>query len=433
MRDRLNDAFKLMVTLKDATSPFHTVRNAEEKLRFEGFEELNPEDSWSLKRGGKYYVDIYGTTLFAFTVGEQFDISKGVRISAAHTDWPCLRVKPSPEIINNGYAALNVEVYGGPILNTWLDRPLSIAGRVTVKGDNPFSPRYVLVDFKRSILTIPNLPIHLNKEVNKGIELNKQTDLAPILGMVSDELEKDSFFIKLLGEEAKVDPEDIIFFDLYIYNTDASHFLGMNTEFISSPRLDNTTGVEACINGILESDNSDTLNIAVLFDNEEIGNRTKQGADSAITNIILERIMESLGVSREEYLSSIFRSTMLSVDVAHGMHPCHPEKYDVTTKALLNEGLVIKTNSNQSYVTDGASIGIVKAICENNDIPYQMYANRSDAAGGSTLGSVASAFTAIKAVDVGVPILAMHSARELMGAKDMAALNELVINFFNTK
>lgn len=429
MRDKLNDSFNLMITLKDATSPFHTVRNAAEKLRFAGFEELKPEDSWKLDRGGRYYVDIYGTTLFAFTIGENFDADNGVRLAAAHTDWPCLRVKPAPEIIKNGYATLNVEVYGGPILNTWLDRPLSIAGRVTVKGENEFSPRNILVDFKRSILTIPNLAIHLSK----GLELNKQVDLSPIIGMIGEQLDKDDYFIKMLADEVKVKPEDIVFFDLYIYNTDSSQLMGINCDFISSPRLDDTTGVEACINGILESDNADSLNVSILFDNEEIGSCTKQGAGSVITGVILEKIMESLGVSREKYLSSLFKSTMLSIDVAHGIHPNHPEKYDVTSTAVLNKGIVIKTNSNQSYATDGASVGIVKAICDNNDIPYQMYANRSDVVGGSTLGSIAAAFTAVQTVDIGVPVLAMHSARELMGVKDMAALNELVINFFNTK
>lgn len=433
MKDNLKDAFNLMVTLKDATSPFHTVKNAAEKLKSAGFEELEPWNGWELNRGGRYYVNIYDTTIFAFTIGENYNVNNGMRLAAAHTDWPCLRVKPSPDIVKNGYAALNVEVYGGPILNTWLDRPLSIAGRITVKGENEFSPKNIYVDFKRSILTIPNLAIHLNKEVNKGVELNRQIDLSPVIGMINEQLTSNNYFINMLADEAEIDAEDILFFDLYIYNTDAGHFLGMNAEFISSPRLDDTIGVEACINGILKSDNADSLNIAVLFDNEEIGSCTKQGAGSVITSVILEKIMEALSISRQEYLSSLFKSIMLSVDVAHGIHPNHPEKYDLTSTAVLNKGIVIKTNSNQSYATDGASVGIVKAICDNNNIPYQMYANRSDVAGGSTLGSIAAAFTAVQTVDIGVPILAMHSARELMGAMDMTALNKLLISFFNTK
>lgn len=433
MRDVLNDAFMLMVNLKASVSPFHAVKNAEDKLENSGFRRLMADDIWNLERGGRYFVNVYGSTLFAFTIGENFKSGNGLRLAAAHTDWPCLRIKPNPEVIKNDYAALNIEVYGGPILNSWLDRPLSIAGRVTIAGDNEFSPKEMFVDFKRSILTIPNVAIHLNREVNKGIELNKQNDLLPVIGMIEEQLDRDNYFINMLSEELKVRPEDIIFFDLYVYNNDGCQLLGMNSDFISSPRLDNVTGIESCINGILSSDNPDSINISILFDNEEIGSRTKQGAGSVITGIIIERIMNSLGISRDEYLSLLFKSMMLSVDVAHGMHPHHPEKYDVTSKALLNHGVAIKTNSNQSYATDGNVVGTVKEICENNGIPYQVLANRSDIAGGSTLGSIASAFTAIQTVDIGVPILAMHSARELMGAKDMAALNELVISFFNTR
>ena len=432
MRDFLNDAFKLMMTLKACVSPFHAVKNAEEKLMNNGFERLYIEDLWSLECGGRYFVNVYGSTLFAFTIGQNYKSSSGVRIAAAHTDWPCLRIKPNPEVVKNGYAAVNVEVYGGPIINTWLDRPLSIAGRVTVKGENEFAPKSVLVDFRRSLLTIPNIAIHLNREINKGVELNKQNELLPIIGMIEDELNNKNYFMELLAEEAKVRAEDILSYDLYVYNADASQLLGMSSDFISSPRLDNVTGIEACINGILSSDNKDSVNMSILYDNEEIGSRTKQGAGGIITGAVLEKLMYAVGISREEYLASLFKSMMLSVDVAHGMHPHHPEKYDITSKALLNGGIAIKTNSNQNYATDGMSIGVVKGICETNGIPYQMLANRSDIAGGSTLGAISSAFTAIATVDIGVPLLAMHSARELMGAKDMAYANELVIDFFNT-
>lgn len=431
MREAISDAFRLMMTLKSCVSPFHAVKYAEDKLTAAGFDRLNMYETWNIEKGGKYFVNVYDTTLFAFTVGQNFDYTNGIRIAAAHTDWPCLRIKPNPETERSGYAALNVEVYGSPILNTWLDRPLGIAGRVTVKGENSFNPESRLVDFKRGVLTIPNLAIHLNRDVNKGTELNKQTDMLPLAGMIADELSKDGYFIKMLAEEVHVKPEDILFYDLCVYNTDASQTIGMQSDFISSPRIDNISGVEACLNGILASDNSDTINVAVLYDNEEIGSRTKQGAGSVITDIVLENIMTGLGFSRDEYLSSLFKSLMLSVDVAHGVHPYHPEKYDITSKTVLNSGVAVKTNANQSYATDGNVIGIIKSVCDKNEIPYQVIANRSDIVGGSTLGSIASAFTAIRTVDVGIPVLAMHSARELMGIKDMAALNELTERFYN--
>ena len=431
MDDYLKAAFNLMINLKASVSPFHTVKYAKEWLSEAGFEELAVQELWKLERGGRYYADIYGTTLFAFCVGEDFTPQEGLKIATAHTDWPCLRIKPAAEVVKDNYKALNVEVYGGPILNTWLDRPLSIAGRVAVRNAEN-ETRNVFVDFKRSILTIPNLAIHMNRDVNKGVELNKQTHMLPVMGMSCEGENEKNYFMDMLAKEINADRDDILYYDLYVYNNDAAQLLGADSDFISSPRIDNVTGVNACINAIIAAANSKNISMAVLYDNEEIGSETKQGAGSAITEIIIEKIMCALGISREEYLAMIFKSMILSIDVAHGAHPHYPEKNDITSKTSLNKGVVIKTNANQSYATDADAIGKIKLICEQNDIPYQIFANRSDIRGGSTLGSIVSAFTAMSTVDIGVPILAMHSARELMGVKDMAALNELTVQFFNS-
>lgn len=424
----------LLYFIQNATSPFQVVEEARCLLHEAGFEELDFGQPWKLTPGRSYYAVPYGTTLFAFSIGKDFREGDAVHLACAHTDHPCLRVKPKAEMCDHDYLKLDVEVYGGAILNTWLDRPLSIAGKVTLKSGDLYHPFTCLVDFKRPLLTIPNLAIHMNRDVNKGTELNKQTEMLPIIGMMREDLEKDHFFIKLLADECKANPSDLLDFDLYIYNAEEGCTLGMNEELISSPRLDNLTSCYACLTAITTScvmtEISDRLNVIALYDNEEIGSRTKQGANSMITNLLFDKIYDGLSYNHARLADSYFHSMMLSLDVAHAYHPNFGQKNDPNLIAKCGQGLILKLNYSQRYATDTEAIGIVEQLCQANDIPYQKYVNRSDITGGGTLGTITSSFLPMKTVDLGVGILAMHSARELMGSADQVALNTLVYCFF---
>lgn len=415
--------------IKEATSPFHVVKKSASLLEEAGFEKIEVTKEWNLEKGKSYYTTPYGSVLFAFTIPE--DIENGnFRIAAAHTDHPCLRIKPVAEIYEGAYLRIDTGIYGGPILNTWLDRPLSIAGKVSLKSEDLFHPKSKLVDFKRPILTIPNLAVHLNSEINKGIELNKQTDMIPLAGMVNEELNKKNYFIKYLAKELQVEPEDILDFDLYVYNAEPGEIIGMNEEFISSPRLDNLTSVFACVKGIINSIRANGINVIALFDNEEIGSLTKQGANSNLMTIVLEKIYDSFDFKHSSFYEAIMRSFLLSTDVGHCLHPNKPEKNDPVNKNVLNAGLLIKLDINHKYSSDSESIAVIQQICLANNIEYQKFINRSDIVGGSTLGAMVSAKLPMNAVDIGVPLLAMHSARELMGRKDQESLNSLIKTFF---
>ena len=426
----ISDAEKLLQLTDKARSPFHCIKEAKSQLSEAGFLELSLGEEWKLSENSAYYVDCYGSSLVAFRIHSVKDPREGFRLSAAHTDWPCLRIKPNPECTEGKYLKLNVETYGGLILNTWLDRPLSIAGRVVLKGSSPFTPKICLVDFDRVLLTIPNVAIHQNRKVNEGIELNRQTDMLPLLGMIEDGLNQDHFFLELLAKELHCSREEILDFELSVYNRDPGQVFGRNGEFISSPRLDDLTSVQACLTGIIEGKRTNGINVAALFDHEEIGNRTKEGAASVLLSRILEKIYESLGISRKEYVDACFNSLLLSVDVGHGIHPNKTGVYDITNQIYLNEGFVLKMAAAQSYTTDSAGIAVVEGLCQKYEIPYKKFVNRSDLRGGGTLGSVASTLLPAMAVDVGVPLLAMHSAREMMGAKDQKALTDLLRAFY---
>lgn len=418
---------ELTALLREGVSPFHTVAYAKKLLDSCGFQELPLGARWELSAPGRYYVDGYGSTLAAFTLGEQ--PSHSLRILSSHTDWPCLKVKPAPELPAGNYGRLNTEVYGGPILNTWLDRPLSLAGRVCLKGEDPFRPVVRLLDFKRPLLTIPNLAIHLNREVNRGVELNRQTDLAPVLTLLQDQLEREDYFLRLLEQETGSSREEILDYEFCIYNWDAPALIGVREELLSAPRLDNLTSVHACLSAICCGEQPEGIRLAVLFDNEEVGSATKQGADSALLGRILEKIYLSLGLSRCDYLDGLSRGLFLSMDVAQGLHPNHPEKYDPKNQASLGSGVAIKLDASQTYATDAAAVSVIEGLCREKGIPYRKFSNRSDIRGGSTLGSISSAVLAMPTVDIGVPLLAMHSSRELIAAEDQTALVRLAQEF----
>lgn len=423
--------------LKKGVSPVQAVSACEERLEKAGFERLDYKEEWKLCAGGKYYVNHHDTTLFAFTVGKDWGeyMMPQIRIAAAHTDFPCLRIKPSADVSSGGYAQVNVEVYGGAILNTWLDRPLGIAGRVAVKSDNVFAPIVREFVSEKNLLTIPNLAIHMNREVNKGIELNKQTDMLPLLGLVADDIlpekqRKTEYFLGFLANELGVEKEDILDFELTIFCKEEAQYIGLEDDFISSPRLDNLNSCAALVSGIIDAERSEGLNMIALFDHEEIGSHSKQGAGSILLHDMLLRILKTIG--REKTAErDLYQSMILSVDVAHGLHPNQAGKMDITNKPILGKGFCIKEASSQSYATDCEAVAIIQQICEEKKIPYQKFVNRSDMAGGGTLGSIASALLPVKTVDIGIPLLAMHSARELMASADQQTLKDLVEAYFS--
>ena len=413
-----------------ATTPHQAVAAGADYLKEKGFEELTLGRSFDIKKGGKYYLTAYSTSLIAFTVGAETKENQAFHVAAAHTDHPCLHIKPKAEMAPGKYLKIDTEVYGGPILNTWLDRPLSVAGRVALKGEDIYHPEIKLVDFARPIATIPNLAIHFNRKVNEGIELNKQSDMLPIIGLFEESMNKDNYFLELLAKECGVAAEDILDFDLYVYALEAGCYVGVNEEMISAPRLDNLTSCFSLLSGISGEVRKDGINVAILFDHEEIGSRSKQGADSALLQMVLEKIYVALGFDKNALSDSIFNSFLFSVDVAHAVHPHHPEKYDPVNQAHFNEGIVLKLNSNQRYTFDTEAVAIAQGICDVSGVKYQKFANRSDVAGGGTLGPIISGWLPMKTVDIGVPILAMHSARELMGKKDQEYLEMLMKGFF---
>ena len=424
----MNEQTVLFDLLKEGVSPAHVVKSCEKRLEDTGFEKIAYEKEWNLKAGGRYYVDHHDTTLFAFTIPEdemKKEEKPAVRIAAAHTDFPCLRIKPSCDVVTNRYAQVNIEVYGGAILNTWLDRPLGVAGRVAVRGNDPFVPEMKYFASEKNLLTIPNLAIHMNREVNKGVELNKQIDMIPVAGLLAEEEKNADYFLSFLAKELSVAKEDILDFELSVYCKEQPEYVGVADDFISSPRLDNLTSCAALVSGILDAERKDGINLIALFDHEEIGSSTKQGAASPLTDRILEKIYLSLGYSRSEFLDSLFGGFLLSLDVAHAYHPNKGEKYDPKDRVPLNGGVGLKLAVSQAYATDASHVSVIERICRRNHIPYRKFSNRSDIKGGSTLGSISSCLLTMPAVDAGVAILAMHSAREMMGVKDQWALAEL--------
>ncbi|MCR5153587.1 MAG: M18 family aminopeptidase [Lachnospiraceae bacterium] len=423
----------LLDYLKEATAPHQAVAAGISILKKSGFKELSLTEEFKVAPGGKYFLTAAGTTLIAVTIGKDVAKDQKFHIAAAHTDHPCLHIKPKAELAGGDYLKLDVEVYGGPILNTWLDRPLSIAGRVALRSDDIYKPELRLVDFKRPLVTIPNLAIHMNRKVNEGVELNKQNDMLPILGAINkdgDEKQDKEYFLTLLAKELKVKKEDILDFDLYVYNTEEGSFVGAEEDMISAPRLDNLTSCYAILEGITSGERANGINVGVLFDHEEIGSRSKQGADSAMLKMVLEKIYAGLGFSTDALNNSILSSFLFSVDVAHAVHPAHTEKYDPVNVGYFNSGIVLKLNSNQKYTFDTEAVAIAQALCEKGGVKYQKFANRSDVAGGSTLGPIISGWLPMKTVDIGVPILAMHSARELMGRKDQEYMEKLMKTFY---
>lgn len=421
---------KLFEMLRASVTPFMCVKECERRLAEADFEEINYKDAWKLVPGGKYYMSHHDSTLFAFTIGKNYQPTDMLRMAAAHTDYPCLRIKSNPDFQTNGYAQINVEVYGAPILNTWLDRPLGVAGRVALRSENPFQPKMVFYRSEKPVMTIPNLAIHMNRNINSGVEINNQIDLMPILDILSAEQKDTKYFMSFLAKELEVDEKEILDFELSVFLMEEPMYIGVEDTMISAPRLDNQTSVSALVSAIMDGERADGINLIALFDHEEVGSRSKQGAASVLLHDMILRILKNLGATEEEVDRCFYNAMLLSLDVAHAVHPNRAGKMDITNKPVFGKGFCIKQTCVQNYATDAQAAAIVCQICDGKGIPYQRFVNRSDERGGSTLGAIASAFTAVQTVDIGIPILAMHSSRELMGAADQDALKDVVTEYF---
>lgn len=430
--DKNTLSLDLMNFIDSSPTPFHVVENIENELIQHGFEMLLPEASWPIQKGGKYFIKRNQSAIFAFKVGTGEPEVDGVKLISAHSDSPCFKIKPSPEMLSDGhFIKLNTEVYGGPILSTWLDRPLSIAGRVITKASKTLHPNHHLVNFEQPLLVIPNLAIHLNRSVNEGVELNKQIDMLPLLGIVNQTINHNNLLINLIEKHTGIKKEDILDFDLFVYPFESSVLAGLNGELISAARLDDLAMVHAGLQALVSSEDNAATQMLCIFDNEEVGSVSKQGAGAPFLRHIFERLLFKLGKDTEDLHRTIYQSFMISADMAHSVHPNRAEKYDPVLHPLINKGPVIKTHAGQKYTTDADSSAVFAAVCRDNGIPYQQFVNRSDAQGGSTLGNISSTQLDVRTVDVGSPMLAMHSARELAGVEDHYWMTKAFEAFFN--
>ncbi len=420
-----NDSEQLIEFLENAPTCFHAVSLMSGMLDGSGFAALAENEKWSLQNGGRYYVTRGGSSLIAFAVPEQG--IKGMRILASHSDSPTFKIKENPEMeTENHYIRLNVEGYGGMLCAPWFDRPLSVAGRVVVREDKTGTLRPVLVNIKRDLLLIPSLAIHMNREANNGYKYNAQKDMLPLYGDITA---KDTF-LRAIAEAAGVNAEDILGHDLFLYNRQRGSIWGSSGEFLSCGRIDDLQCAFASMQGFLAGQKSEFLAVHCVLDNEEVGSGTKQGAASTFLYDTLTRIHESLGYTREDYLIHLADSFMISADNAHAVHPNHTDKADPGNRPYLNGGIVIKFNANQKYCTDGVSAAMFRDICREAGVPVQTFANRSDMAGGSTLGNISNTRVALNTVDIGLPQLAMHSPYETAGVRDTGYLIRAAEIFF---
>ena len=416
-------AEQLLAFIEKSPSCFHAIKNMKDILLAEGFAQLREEDKWEIVNGGKYFVTRNDSSIVAFTIPETG--FTGYRIMASHSDSPTFKIKENPEMeVDNKYVKLNVERYGGMLCAPWFDRPLSVAGRVIVKEGDSFVTK--LVDVDRDLLMIPNLAIHMNREVNDGYKYNAQVDMLPLYGDISS---KDTF-MKTIAKAAGVKEEDILGHDIFLYNRVKGSIWGANEEFVSSSRLDDLQCAFSSLQGFLKGEKKEYVAVHCVLDNEEVGSGTKQGAASTFLYDTLVRVNECLGLSYEEYLRGLAKSFMLSADNAHAVHPNHKEVADPVNRPYMNEGIVIKHSANQKYCTDGVSAAIFKDLCREAGVPFQTFTNRSDILGGSTLGNISNTKVALNAVDIGLPQLAMHSPYETAGVKDTCYLIQAAEKFF---
>lgn len=402
-------------------TPFHAVETVSSVLNDAGFQQLDEFDRWSVDFGGKYYVTRNGSSLIAFSVPEG-DFS-GFMITAAHDDSPCFKIKANPEISENGYIRISSEGYGGMLCAPWMDRPLSVAGRIAVRAGEGF--RMVNVDLKKPCVVIPSVAIHMNREANNNTGYNKAVDMLPLY---CSEDSSVSPLITAVANEAGVQEDDIISSDLYVYNPQEGVEWG---DYISAPRLDDLQCVYGCLQGFVNARAIDSFPVFCMFDNEEVGSTTKQGADSSFLTDVIDGICASLNISDEEKRRHLALSMMISADNAHAVHPNHPEFRDRNHSVYMNKGIVVKYNANQKYTSDAVSTALFKCVCDRAGVPVQYYANRADMAGGGTLGNISNSHLSLNTVDIGLPQLAMHSCFETAGTLDTGYLVTAITEFYS--
>ena len=436
MNDFQKTAKEMLDFIEKSPTCFHAVANIGAMLEEAGYVRLRENEEWKLVKGGKYYTERNDSSVIAFAIPT--GTVKGFHMAAAHSDSPCFKVKEKPELtVEDHYMRLNTEKYGGMILSTWMDRPLSVAGRLAVRGTDGIQSRLVNID--RDLCVIPNVAIHMNREMNKGVEYNPQVDMLPLFADVAFDTdaagtaetadgpqEKPA----LAAEAAGVDAEAILGEDLFLYTRQEGRFLGAEGEFVLAPRLDDLQCAFTSMKGFLVAENEQNINVYACFDNEEVGSGTKQGAASTFLYDVLWRMNKALGKNEEEFHRAVAGSFMLSCDNAHAVHPNYRQKTDATNCVYMNDGIVIKSHAGQKYTSDAVSVAVFRMICEKAGVPLQYFSNRSDEAGGSTLGNIAMTQVSMNTVDIGLPQLAMHSAYETAGVKDTEYMVKAVATFY---
>ena len=428
----MNNYIESLLQFMDASvCNFLAVDTIKQMLSKNGYVEKRIEQPLQCQPGDKFFVTKNDSAIFAIKIGSRPISETGFKIITAHSDSPCFRIKPHPEMLSGDrLVRLNTEVYGGPILYTWFDRPLSLAGRVILRGESALKPVTRLLKIDEPILMIPHLAIHFNRSVNEGNPLSKQKDMLPILTRISESLSANGLLVNYIAKSLNVAVDDILDFDLFLYNTQPATLTGLNKEFVMSGRLDDLSMAHAAITAIIEATDDDATCISAIFDNEETGSGTKQGAHSPVLSNLLRRIAECQGVNFDGFCQAVGRSFMISADNAHAFHPNYAEKYDPTNHPALGGGPVIKINANCKYMTDAHSAAIFKSLCDEAGAPCQYFVNHSDVAGGSTLGNIFTGQLDIEGVDVGNPLLAMHSACETGSTDDHINMIRAFKQFF---
>lgn len=427
--DSMYSDSKFKEFVEKSVTPFHCMLYSEKILKEKGFCELKSGVRWKLERGGKYYWIFNDSYLFAFSVGRKWCEGQGFRIATAHGDSPCFRVRSGADKQLGEYIFLNTEGYGGANFTSWIDRPLSVAGRVSVKSNDYMKPQSKIFDFERAVAIIPSIPVHFTKEDYEFQRKNSKR--IPLFGIGENKEMSGKMFERAVADKLNIKPEDILDYELYAYHSAKCEIVGINGEMLVGPRLDNQTGVYGIISALSMAENKEGICAAVIFDNEEVGNISKNGAFTNMTNMILRLIYEELGCTDLQYNKEAMESYIISVDTAHAFHPVFTECYDKEHRCRLNGGICIKQSSSQSYATDSMMSGMIQQLCIKEKIPYQKYMNHSDIRGGGTLGSIVSCVLGVKTADIGVPVLSMHSALETMGTKDEEALIHFLKTFYS--
>lgn len=432
---------KRLLSFLDASPVnFLAVKNIADTLLANGFRRVDPaQPLGEVKSGDRFFVTKNDSSVFAFRIGNKPIADAGFHMICAHCDSPTFRIKPNAEMLTEGgIVKLNTEVYGGPIMSTWFDRPLTLAGRVIVRGEDVMQPQTLLLHIKRPLLQISNLAIHFNRQVNDGVALSKQKDVLPLLGQITSQLEAGNILMNVILEELNSNAagrelcaKDILDFDLYLADATPACTFGVHNEFISSGRLDDLSMCYAGLEALIASDTTDTTQVLALFDNEETGSQTKQGAGSPFLSFMLKRIALAQSNTEEAYYQAVERAFMISADNAHAWHPNYPEKYDPTNHPMLGGGPVIKFNAAQKYASDAVSAAVFAGLCEKAGVPCQRFVNHSDVAGGSTLGNILASSIPLRGVDMGNAILAMHSCRETGSVADHVFCVKVFTEFYS--